>query len=64
MATRQRLLLQQVHNEIFVDPLSEDNVEDHFWFKKIKVTASSKKYLNITRAQGDNPGMIDWGEVS
>ena len=49
MAKRQRLLLQQVHDEIFVDPLSEDDVEDHFWFKKIKVTASSKKYLKLLR---------------
>ena len=36
---------QQVLDEIFMDPLSEDDVEDHLSFKKITVTASSKKYL-------------------
>ena len=29
MAKRQRLLLQQVVDEIFMDPPSEDDVEDH-----------------------------------
>ena len=29
MAKRQRLTLQQVLNEIFMDPLSEDDEEDH-----------------------------------
>ena len=44
MAKRQRFLLHQVLDEIFVDPLSEDDVEDHLYFKKITVIASSKKY--------------------
>ena len=35
----------QVLGEIFMDPLSEDDVEDHLQFKKMTVTASSKKYL-------------------
>ena len=29
MAKRQRLKLQQVLDEIFIDPLSEDDEEDH-----------------------------------
>ena len=29
MAKRQRLTLQQVLDEIFMDPLSDDDVEDH-----------------------------------
>ena len=29
MAKPQRLMLQQVLDEIFMDPLSEDNVENH-----------------------------------
>ena len=29
MAKRQRFLLQQVLDEIFMDPLNEDDVEDH-----------------------------------
>ena len=45
MAKRQRFLLQQVLDEIFMDPLNEDDVDDHLSFKKITVTASSKKYL-------------------
>ena len=45
MAKRQRCLLQQVLGEIFMDPLSEDDVGDHLQFKRITVTASRKKYL-------------------
>ena len=29
MAQQQRLRLQQVPNEIFIDPLREDDAEDH-----------------------------------
>ena len=29
MAKRQRLMLQQVHDEIFIDTLSENDEEDH-----------------------------------
>ena len=61
MARRQRFLLQ-VLDEIFMDPLSEDDV-DHLRFKKITVTASSKKHLKITWAQGDNTGTVAWGEM-
>ena len=64
MAWRQRLLQQQVLNEIFMDPLSEDDVEDHLQFKNIIVTVSSKKYLKMTCAQRDNSGMTAWGEMS
>ena len=46
MARRQRFLLR-VLDEIFMAPLSEDDVDD-LQFKKITVTASSKKHLKIT----------------
>ena len=57
MARRQRFLLQ-----VLDDPLGEDDV-DHLQFKRITVTASSKKHQKMTWAQGDNSGTIGWGEM-
>ena len=56
-------MLQQVLDETVMDPLSEDDAEDHLSFKKTTVTASSKKHLKMTWAQGANTGTTAWGEM-
>ena len=53
------MLLQQ-ELEIVMDPLSEEDVEDHLSFKKTTVTASSKEHLKMTWTQRANTGTTAW----